>query len=140
MGFIPVAPGTFGTLEAFPVFWLLRMYFTSWALFGIIVVLYLAGIFICDRASRLSGIKDPAFVIWDEIICFLLVLLCSPVTWFWQLLAFALFRFFDIVKPGPIGYVDKKLGGGFGIMFDDFLASVATILILQFLAVFIVRM
>ena len=139
MGFISMAPGTFGTIEAFPVFWILRKYFTTPALLEIIVVLYLVGIFICDRAAQLSGFKDPSFVIWDEIVCFMLVLLYSPSAWFWQLLAFGLFRFFDIVKPGPIGFADRKLQGGFGIMFDDLLASIPTILILLILKTLILK-
>ncbi|MDE3207737.1 MAG: phosphatidylglycerophosphatase A, partial [Pseudomonadota bacterium] len=139
IGFIPMAPGTFGTLEGWLLFWILRHYFGFSVLFWLVVILYLAGIVICDLAAKQSGVKDPSFVIWDEMICFMLVLLFTPSLWIWQLVALALFRFFDILKPGWIGLADKKLQGGFGIMFDDFLASISSIVVVFVLFRFFAR-
>jgi Phosphatidylglycerophosphatase A and related proteins len=76
------------------------------------------------------GTDDPSPVVWDEIIAFWLVLLMvTPVTLTGQIWAFIVFRFFDMVKPPPIGYFDRRLKGGFGIMFDDLVAAFFTLLV-----------
>ena len=70
---------------------------------------------------------------WDEIVAFLLVLFFTPEGWAWQILAFILFRFFDIVKPQPIKYFDQNMHGGLGVMFDDILAAAYALLCLAFI-------
>jgi phosphatidylglycerophosphatase A len=72
-------------------------------------------------------VSDHSAIVWDEVVAFWLVLAFLPTDWFTQLVAFALFRFFDIAKPPPIGVVDARLKGGFGIMFDDLLAAFFTL-------------
>lgn len=117
------APGTFGTLVAFPLFWALSLRLTD---LGILVVLVLAfglGILICDKTGKALGVADYGGIVWDEIVAFILVLLFTPPGWAWALLAFVLFRIFDIVKPQPIRYFDSNWHGGLGVMFDDLLAA-----------------
>lgn len=81
--------------------------------------------------GKKMGIADPSPVVWDEIIAFWLVLLfVTPATFTGQLWAFIVFRFFDMVKPPPISYFDRRLKGGFGIMFDDIAAAFFTLLVI----------
>ncbi len=80
-------------------------------------------IWACGRTGRDLGVSDHGSMNWDEVVAFLLVLLLTPEGLGWQLSAFVLFRFFDVVKPPPIDYFDRTLKGGFGVMFDDLLAA-----------------
>ena len=73
---------------------------------------------------------DHGAIVWDEIVAFTLVLFFTPAGYAWQVAAFLLFRFFDIVKPPPIRYYDRKWKSGFGVMFDDLLAAFYTLLVL----------
>jgi phosphatidylglycerophosphatase A len=86
------------------------------------------GVWVCEKTGKTLGIPDHGGMVWDEIVAFLLVLIFTPEGFFWQLLAFLLFRFFDIVKPPPIRYFDRTWHGGFGVMFDDILAAGYTLL------------
>lgn len=117
------APGTFGTLAAFPVYWYLAPRLTD-ALFLLLLILaFAAGVWICDKTGKALGVADYGGIVWDEIVSFTLVLFFTPPGWHWSLLAFVLFRFFDIVKPQPIRYFDSNWHGGLGVMFDDLLAA-----------------
>ncbi len=130
-GLSPVAPGTMGTLFAWASFAVLSRYLTvvEWA--ALIVVGFVAGIGICSFTAKKLNVADPSQVVWDEIIAFWLVLLMvTPVTLTGQFWAFIVFRFFDMVKPPPIGYFDRRLKGGFGIMFDDLVAAFFTLLVI----------
>ncbi|MCP5279249.1 MAG: phosphatidylglycerophosphatase A [Thiobacillus sp.] len=126
-GLSPKAPGTVGTLVAFPLFWLLleSPFFWGW------VALFLAvGIWACGVTGRALGVHDHGGIVWDEVAAFLLVLPFAPLSWFGYVLAFALFRLFDIWKPFPIGWLDARVKGGLGVMLDDVLAAVYSILCL----------
>ncbi|MDR8400146.1 phosphatidylglycerophosphatase A [Paraburkholderia sp. USG1] len=130
-GLSPIAPGTIGTLFAWASFAVLSHYLTviEWGI--LIVAGFIGGIAICGFTAKRLGIDDPSPVVWDEIIAFWLVLLMvTPVTLTGQLWAFIVFRFFDMVKPPPIGYFDRRLKGGFGIMFDDLVAAFFTLLVI----------
>ncbi len=130
-GLSPVAPGTIGTLFAWASFAVLSRYLTviEWGV--LIVAGFFGGIAICGFTAKKLGTDDPSPVVWDEIIAFWLVLLMvTPVTLTGQLWAFIVFRFFDMVKPPPIGYFDRRLKGGFGIMFDDLVAAFFTLLVI----------
>ncbi|CAD6543916.1 phosphatidylglycerophosphatase A family protein [Paraburkholderia metrosideri] len=130
-GLSRIAPGTMGTLFAWASFAVLSRYLTvvEWAV--LIVVGFVAGIAICDFTAKRLNVADPSQVVWDEIIAFWLVLLMvTPVTLTGQFWAFVVFRFFDMVKPPPIGYFDRRLKGGFGIMFDDLVAAFFTLLVI----------
>ena len=129
-GLSPVAPGTMGTLAAFLLFGLISQYVGPVKFLSLIGVLFIIGIWACSVTGKALGNHDHGGMVWDEIVAFLLVLLFTPNTLVWQAYAFLLFRLFDIFKPPPIGYYDKKLRGGFGVMFDDLLAAFFTLLCL----------
>jgi phosphatidylglycerophosphatase A len=95
----------------------------------LIAVSFAAGVWACGRAARDVGVSDHSAIVWDEVVAFWLVLVFLPADWLSQLLAFVVFRFFDIAKPPPIGHFDARLKGGFGIMFDDLLAAFYTLLV-----------
>jgi len=147
-GLSPIAPGTIGTLWAWAAF-LVGEYFLStedflWIIGGGILL----GCWVCGQVSEELGKKDFGGIVWDEIIAFWLVLILIMPTNIWmQVVAFGLFRFFDAIKPGPIGMIDrhfKKLEGkehtsssmaeiiwrGFGIMVDDLVAAFFTLLVI----------
>ncbi len=121
-GLAPKAPGTAGTVVAIPLFLLIAELPLIWYL-GIVVFGFLLGIYLCEATSKALGVHDHSGIVWDEIIGFFITMTLVPLTWYWLLAGFLLFRFFDIVKPWPIRQADKNLHGGFGIMFDDVLAG-----------------
>lgn len=122
-GLLPKAPGTFGTLMAFPLFWMISGYAISIKL-GIVAALFALGIYFCNETSDALGVADHGGIVWDEIVGMMLVLTFTPPHWFFWMVAFLLFRLFDIWKPFPIRYFDRKLKNGFGVMFDDLLAAI----------------
>ena len=83
-----------------------------------------------DATGRALGVADHGAMVWDEVVAFALVLVFTPDGWLWQAGAFLLFRLFDILKPPPIHYFDRRLKSGFGVMFDDLLAAFYTLLVL----------
>jgi len=124
LGMIPVAPGTFGSLWAFPIGCLLRE--SQAAPLTCIVIwaaMMVAGIPICQRAASLRGRKDPGSVVWDEITAFPLVFCYSDRTWTSLVIGFLLFRLFDIAKPAPVKSFER-LPGGLGVMADDQIAAI----------------
>jgi phosphatidylglycerophosphatase A len=92
------------------------------------------GIYLCGETARRLGVHDHGGIVWDEFVGLWLVLLLIPAGLFWWLAGFFLFRLFDIVKPWPIGWLDQRLGGGFGIMLDDVLAALYALLPLWMIA------
>ncbi len=129
-GLVPGAPGTAGTLLAFPLYWWLAAYCTAATLLALIALGFALGVWACGRTGRALGASDHGAIVWDEIVAFMLVLFFTPEGLLWQACAFLLFRLFDILKPPPIRYYDRKLRGGFGVMFDDLLAAFYTLLAL----------
>jgi len=129
-GLAPIAPGTFGTLAAFPLYGLLAGV-PGWAYLAIVAFFFVAGIGFCDAAGKALGVTDHGGIVWDEIVAMLLVLYFAPPSAIGFATAFLLFRLFDIWKPFPIGYFDKRLKNGFGVMFDDLLAAIYAILCLM---------
>ena len=129
-GLVPAAPGTAGTLLAFPLSWLLAAYATPAGALAAIAGAFALGIWACGATGRALGAADHGAMVWDEVVAFALVLVFTPAGWPWQVGAFVLFRFFDIVKPPPIRYFDRRLKSGFGVMFDDLLAAGYTLLVL----------
>lgn len=127
-GLSPKAPGTMGTLLGTLLFIPLMLVSIelAWVLFGVAL---LAGSWICGRSAELVGVHDHGGIVWDEFVGVWLVLLLLPAqTWPWWLAAFVVFRLFDIVKPWPIRWVDAKVSGGFGILLDDVLAAVFSLI------------
>ncbi len=133
-GLSPIAPGTFGTLAAIPVYCVFALFLNTQIYLLLTLVAFLAGIFVCDRVSRDLGVHDYGGIVWDEIVGYLLTMFWVPFHWVWMVLGFILFRIFDIWKPYPIGWVDKRVSGGFGIMIDDVIAAVPAFFILQILS------
>ncbi|HTS55861.1 MAG TPA: phosphatidylglycerophosphatase A [Burkholderiales bacterium] len=130
VGLAPVAPGTFGTLLALPIFWLLSLRLDAAGMLIVLGFLYVGGVWVCDRTGRDLGVEDHKAIVWDEVVAFLVVLFFTPAAPMWQALAFLLFRLFDILKPGPIRYVELRFRGGFGVMVDDLVAAFATLVCL----------
>lgn len=137
-GLSPAAPGTAGTLAAFPLFWVLDYFLDPVKLLLLIAGLFLIGIWACNVTGKALGDHDHGGMVWDEIVAFLLVLVFTPHSLIWQAFAFLLFRLFDIIKPPPIRYYDNKLRGGFGVMFDDLLAAFFTLLCLAAWKAFVI--
>ena len=130
VGLIGLAPGTFGTLLALPLYWYaLREYATGAALL-ILAALFAIGVWACSITGRDLGVADHGAMVWDEVVAFLLILLVVPEGLGWQVAAFFLFRVFDIIKPSPIREFEARVKGGFGVMADDILAAGYTLLVL----------
>lgn len=129
-GLAPFAPGTFGTIVGFPLFYLLQP-FTLGIQLAIITLSFFIGIWCCDLTGKAIGVSDHGSIVWDEIAAMLLVLAFTPATPIYWLIAFALFRLFDIWKPFPIRQIDAKVKGGLGVMLDDLLAAIFTIIVIQ---------
>ena len=128
-GLSPVVPGTMGTLAAIPLYLLLVQLPLGWYL-AVVLLTFLVGIKICQVTSDDMGVHDHGSIVWDEFAGFWLTMAVVPLfqipatDWKWLLTGFILFRFFDMVKPWPIGWLDKRVHGGLGIMIDDIVAGV----------------
>jgi phosphatidylglycerophosphatase A len=135
-GLSRLAPGTAGTLWAWAVFLLLQIWLTPLQMGVLIAASTLVGWWACTVTAQHMGVADPGAIVWDEVIAFWLVLwLVTPTTFWGQLGAFVLFRYFDAAKPGPVRWADslfKGFGwrGGWGIIFDDLVAAFCTLLVI----------
>lgn len=136
-GLAPKAPGTFGTLAAIPIYWLIQdlsvPIYLAWLL-----VTFCVGVYWCHQSSKALGVHDHSGIVWDEMVGYWLTMFLAPAGWLWIILGFVLFRIFDIIKPWPIGWLDRHVEGGLGIMVDDILAAIYALIILQALAYFFV--
>jgi phosphatidylglycerophosphatase A len=132
-GLARFAPGTAGTLVAFPLWWVIGDGYEPLVLLGLIAALFAVGVWACGRTGRDLGVSDHGAMCWDEIVAFLLVLALVPDDPWWKAAAFFLFRAFDVLKPPPIRQLEMRLKGGFGVMFDDILAAGYTLLVLALL-------
>lgn len=133
-GLAKKAPGTWGSLVGLLLSGLLLGCGVSkTGLFLLALLGFWAGVKICAAAGRALGVHDHAGIVWDEIIGMMLVCACVPQGFFWWLAAFAAFRAFDIAKPYPVSWADKKLAGGLGVMADDALAAAYAVSVLQIL-------
>ena len=124
-GLAPKAPGTFGTLVAVPLCLLLQP-LGALAYLAIAVAAGIVGIWLCQATAKRLGVHDHPAIVWDEIAGYLLAMALLAPTWYNLMGAFLLFRYFDIMKPSLIGWCDRNLQGGLGIMADDLLAGVAS--------------
>lgn len=137
-GLSPKAPGTMGTLAAIPFFLLMQDLSATYYLL-ILLVASLVGIYLCGKTADDLGVHDHPGIVWDEFVGYWLTMFMAPSGWLWVVIGFVLFRIFDILKPWPISWLDKRVAGGFGIMVDDLLAGLFALLCLQLLAVFLVQ-
>ncbi len=139
-GLAPKAPGTVGTLWAWAAFVVLDGWLAGWPWAAVLLVGLALGIWACARTATELAAADPGAIVWDEVLAFWLVLwLVMPSGFIGQVAAFLLFRFFDAVKPGPVGWADrlfKNASGwrqGWGIIFDDLVAALCTLLVIALL-------
>ena len=128
-GLSPFAPGTAGTALGWALGWAAGALPAGISLLSL-VVLFLVGLWACDVTGRHLGVSDHRAMVWDEVVAFMLVLAVVPRELAWQAAAFVTFRFFDIAKPPPIRYLERRYGGGFGVMFDDLVAAGYALLLL----------
>ena len=129
LGLMPVAPGTWGTLLALPIYWLVSPRLEPVEYLLMLAVLFALGVWVCEVTGRAIGVSDHGGMVWDETVAFLLVLFFVPATLPWQAAAFLLFRLFDILKPPPIRYYERTFKSGFGVMLDDLVAAFYTLLV-----------
>jgi phosphatidylglycerophosphatase A len=129
-GLSPVAPGTAGTLLAWALGAPLVESVPSLALLAAVAVLFVVGVWACGLTGRNLGVADHGGMVWDEIVAFLLILAVLPESLPWQAAGFVAFRVFDILKPPPIRWLERRYHGGFGVMADDILAAGYALLVL----------
>jgi len=132
-GAAPKAPGTCGTLVAVLIYWPLSQLSPEHYLLMLLVTSVM-GIYICGQTAKDLGVHDHGSIVWDEFVGFWITMFAAPVGWVWVVVGFVLFRFFDIIKPWPISWIDKNITGGFGIMLDDVIAGVMAAGVLQGIA------
>lgn len=128
-GAMKPAPGTWGTLASLPFYVLLRL-LPPWAYWLTLMVAFVFGVYLCGRSSRALGVHDHGGIVWDEFVGMWLTLALQPSSLWVIALGFLLFRLFDIVKPWPIGWFDRRVPGGFGIMLDDVIAGIYALIAL----------
>lgn len=133
LGYLPLAPGTFGTLWGIPIFYGLSHY-SPGVQAGVTALFILAAVFLAGRAALAWGQKDPSRVVVDETVGYLTSVCWLPFTGFTVWGAFFIFRIMDIFKPFPIRKIDRELPGGWGIVLDDVLAGIYTNIILRLVA------
>jgi phosphatidylglycerophosphatase A len=135
-GLSPIAPGTAGTAWAWLAYLVMAMWLNP-AQIGIVIgIALVVGWWACAVTATSLNSPDPGSIVWDEVVSFWIVLwLVMPAGFAWQVAAFLIFRVFDAVKPGPIGWADGLFAGfgwraGFGVLFDDLMAAFCTLLAL----------
>jgi phosphatidylglycerophosphatase A len=130
IGLIPGSPGTYGSLWGLAIAaGLDRLAWSPVAHLATLAALLLLGVPICQRGAAVMGLKDPGPVVYDEFLSLPLAFVAVPFRWETALAGFALFRLFDITKPGPVRRLEQ-LPGGWGIMADDLGAGLLAALVL----------
>ncbi len=129
-GYLPKAPGTWGSLVALPLHFFLRQLPPNQYALALGAIFFIA-VITAGQAEKILDRKDPGVVVIDEIIGMLITLIAAPNNPLIWLLGFALFRFFDIFKPYPIRLIDQRVNGGMGIVLDDVLAGIYSLIVLQ---------
>lgn len=133
-GAMPFSPGTFGTLMAIPFYYFLLQPLPIVAYLIVVVAFIIFSSWLSDRISRDIQFHDHPGMCIDEFAGFFVTMIAAPHGFSWIVLGFLLFRLFDIWKPGPIGYLDKHVHGGFGMILDDVAAGALSCLIIQCIA------
>ena len=130
LGFLRPAPGTWGSAGAVVVWWLFLAEFDPLIQMLICAAYFVSGWVCSTLVTRTFGVDDASEIVADEVAGMWLALAFLPPIWWLVLLAFALFRLLDIVKPGPIGWLDREVKGGLGVMLDDVLAGAVVAIVL----------
>ena len=121
-GLMPKAPGTYGSLAALP-FCMLLVYIPWQVQVAVAVLMFFLGLYSSSVSEIAMGMYDNSAIVIDEFDGMFISIICFPSVWYYAVLAFVLFRIFDILKPFPISMLDKRIGGGLGVMLDDVLAG-----------------
>ena len=133
-GLSPKAPGTMGTLAALPIYWFFLQDLSLTAYLLVLLVSSLVGIYFCHKTAADLKVHDHGGIVFDEWVGMWITMLLAPAGLWWLLLGFGLFRFFDIIKPWPINWLDEKVHGGLGIMLDDIVAGLMALLCMHLTA------
>jgi phosphatidylglycerophosphatase A len=137
-GLVPRAPGTAGTLVGVLLY--LSIGTLHWVYYlSLVVLLFIAGIWICAYTTKALNVADHPAIVWDEIVGYLATMAFAPPGWMWIIAGFISFRVFDIWKPWPIGMIDRQLKGGIGIMMDDVVAAIFSLTLLQIIVYILSR-
>jgi len=136
-GLSPKAPGTVGSLAAVPFAWAIMEGSGVQGLIMAVVIVFIIGLWATKGYLDLSGDSDPGPVVIDEVAGQWLCLCIVPLQWPWFLAGFVLFRVFDILKPWPIGWMDRTIKGAFGVMIDDIAAGLYAMIILYFIMAYL---
>jgi len=131
VGLLPKAPGTFGSLAALVPWWLWLRHLPALEYWIVLALALAVGIWAASWVIARLGVEDPGVVVWDEFLGQWIALFAAPAGWPWMLGGFALFRLFDIWKPWPVSWADRRLKGGTGAMLDDVLAGMYALAVLQ---------
>lgn len=131
LGKIPFAPGTFGTLGAIPLVYVLTQLGPIPYMIGTLVFI-VGAVFIAQAFETFHGTHDPSQIVIDEVAGFLVSMTWVPLSWPFWLAGFVLFRILDILKPFPIGELDRRIKGGLGTVIDDVAAGLVVNVLLQF--------
>ena len=123
-GLVPHAPGTAGSAAGTVAYDLALAPAALWVQVLVVGIAFLIGVAACARVERELTTHDHRAIVWDEVVGVWVTLLASGGTWLGALAGFALFRLFDIWKPWPISWVDRRVPGGLGVMLDDVAAGV----------------
>jgi phosphatidylglycerophosphatase A len=129
-GLLPGMPGSWGSLAALPCAWAVRNLWGTTGLAIATAIIFAAGCWAAATVAKASSTADLGAIVIDEVAAQCLVLLATPLDPFFYALAFLLFRAFDIWKPWPVRWADRRIHGGFGIMLDDLLAAVYALLVM----------
>lgn len=133
-GTVRVAPGTFGTLAAVPLYLWGLAALPDWLYAVTIAGAFALGVWICDTVSRDLGVDDHGGIVFDEFVGYWVTMFMLPAGWGWALAGFVAFRLFDIWKPWPVRWFDRNVHGGLGIMLDDAVAGAMACLALHAIA------
>ena len=131
LGLAPRAPGTFGTLLGIPLLFLMPQSLVGYSI--AVLLLFAIGVWCCHVCAQRLGVHDHPGIVWDEVVGYLITMAAMPRTAPWIITGFIVFRVFDIAKPWPISWVDRQVHGGLGIMLDDVLAALFSVIVMQIL-------
>ncbi len=135
-GYLPYMPGTIGTLWGVPLFYLIHRTPHLW--YGLILVIFIIlASLISHIAGKDFGVVDDRRIVIDEVVGYIVTMFTFSFNWKYVILGFVLFRAFDVLKPFPINYLDKRITNGFGVVIDDVLAGVYANLTLQVVSLFL---
>ena len=130
IGYIPLAPGTLGSLWGLPIYWLLSQTSLTTAIVSTLILIGLA-IWLAHVAEKIIHKKDPGCIVIDEVAGQVVALIGLPADWIWLAAGFVVFRCFDILKPFPIRTVERRISGGAGVVMDDVVAGILSNLVLR---------